>query len=144
MIPGTAGPLKITGCDGMSHNVTHCSAPSPLRVRDSGLIRIRQVNNCQTVNNPQEFFPNLASMVRTVHLGGTASHIEVANIAHGLMRMTFVLSIACSHDNDSHAQSRNSWSPNPISDEQAFRSIKDGIDAAGGAKIYLNSGSLNK
>jgi len=59
-------------------------------------------------------------MVRTVRLGGTASHIEVANVSHGLMRMT--------------------WVPNPISDEQAFKSIKDGIDAADGAKVYLNSG----
>ncbi|KAF8575217.1 aldo/keto reductase [Ramaria rubella] len=61
-------------------------------------------------------------MVRTVHLGGTASNIEVANISHGLMRMT--------------------WVPKPVSDEQAFKAIKDGVDAAGGAKVYLNSGAF--
>jgi pyridoxine 4-dehydrogenase len=32
------------------------------------------------------------------------------------------------------------WVPNPVSDEQAFEAIKAGVDAAGGAKVYLNSG----
>ena len=32
------------------------------------------------------------------------------------------------------------WVPNPVSDEQAFKAIKEGVDAAKGAKIYLNSG----
>ncbi|KAF8512492.1 hypothetical protein JB92DRAFT_2830727 [Gautieria morchelliformis] len=31
------------------------------------------------------------------------------------------------------------WTPNPISDEQAFRAIKAGVDAAGDAKVLLNS-----
>ncbi|KIJ31289.1 hypothetical protein M422DRAFT_70914, partial [Sphaerobolus stellatus SS14] len=58
-------------------------------------------------------------MVGTIYLGGTASSIEVVNVAHGLMRMT--------------------WTTTPVSDEQAFLAIKAGIDAAGGAKVYLNS-----
>jgi len=61
-------------------------------------------------------------MVTTLRLGGTASNIEVANVAHGLMRMT--------------------WTTNPVSDAQAFQAIKDGVDAAGGAKVYLNGGTF--
>lgn len=33
------------------------------------------------------------------------------------------------------------WVPVPVPDEQAFKAIKDGVDAAHGAKIYLNSGT---
>ncbi|KAF8510883.1 aldo/keto reductase [Hysterangium stoloniferum] len=58
-------------------------------------------------------------MVKTTSLGGTASGIQVAVIGHGLMMMT--------------------WTPNPISDEQAFESIIKGVEAAGGAKVLLNS-----
>ncbi|KAF8524898.1 aldo/keto reductase [Hysterangium stoloniferum] len=61
-------------------------------------------------------------MVKTTSLGGTASGIQVAAIGHGLMGMT--------------------WTPNPISDEQAFESIIKGIEAAGGAKVLLNSGEF--
>ncbi|KIJ26326.1 hypothetical protein M422DRAFT_272616 [Sphaerobolus stellatus SS14] len=59
-------------------------------------------------------------MVQTVRLGGT--DIEVAAIGHGLMLMT--------------------WTPTPVSDEQAFEAIIKGVDAAGGAKILLNSGEF--
>ncbi|KAI0818942.1 aldo/keto reductase [Irpex lacteus] len=53
-------------------------------------------------------------------LGGTASHIQVAKIAHGLMYMT--------------------WTPNPVPDEQCFASIKAGIDLLPpGVKMMLNS-----
>jgi len=61
-------------------------------------------------------------MVKTIYLGGTASDIEVAAIGHGLMMMT--------------------WTPNPISDEQAFEAIIKGVDAAGGKKVLLNSGEF--
>ncbi|KAF8532602.1 NADP-dependent oxidoreductase domain-containing protein [Gautieria morchelliformis] len=61
-------------------------------------------------------------MVRTVRLGGTAKHIEVVNVSHGLMRMT--------------------WVPTPVPDEQAFKAIKDGVDAANGSKVFLNSGAF--
>ncbi|KIJ48635.1 hypothetical protein M422DRAFT_28368 [Sphaerobolus stellatus SS14] len=61
-------------------------------------------------------------MVQTVRLGGTASNIEVAAIGHGLMFMTAT--------------------PKPVSDEQAFESIIKGVEAAGGAKVMLNSGEF--
>ncbi|KAF8573346.1 aldo/keto reductase [Ramaria rubella] len=61
-------------------------------------------------------------MVHTIHLGGDASVIEVANVGHGLMMMT--------------------WCPKPIPDEQAFQAIKEGLDAADGAKVLLNSGDF--
>jgi hypothetical protein len=32
--------------------------------------------------------------------------------------------------------------PEPVSDDQAFKAIKDGVDAARGAKMYLNSGEI--
>ncbi|KAH9982820.1 NADP-dependent oxidoreductase domain-containing protein [Lactifluus volemus] len=58
--------------------------------------------------------------VKTANLGGAASHIVVAKVGHGLMRMT--------------------WCPTPVSDEQAFASIKGGIDALPpGVKMFLNS-----
>ncbi|KAJ3728507.1 aldo/keto reductase [Lentinula raphanica] len=60
---------------------------------------------------------------RSVKLGGTASDITVAPVAHGLMMMT--------------------WTPNPVSDEQAFESIKAGVDALPpGTKAFLNSGEF--
>ncbi|KAE9398134.1 aldo/keto reductase [Gymnopus androsaceus JB14] len=59
---------------------------------------------------------------RTVKLGGTASDITVAPVAHGLMAMT--------------------WVPNP-DEEQSFASIKAGIDALpSGTKAFLNSGEF--
>ncbi|GJJ14540.1 hypothetical protein Clacol_008805 [Clathrus columnatus] len=61
-------------------------------------------------------------MVSTVALGGTASNHKIARIGHGLMMMT--------------------WVPNPVPDEQAFEAIKQGVDAAGGAKVLLNSGEF--
>ncbi|RPD62073.1 aldo/keto reductase [Lentinus tigrinus ALCF2SS1-6] len=58
-------------------------------------------------------------MVKTTELGGTASNIVVAKVAHGLMTMTMY---------------------GNVSDEQAFESIKGGIDALPpGAKMMLNS-----
>ncbi|KAJ3733988.1 aldo/keto reductase [Lentinula guzmanii] len=60
---------------------------------------------------------------RTIKLGGTASDVTVAPVAHGLMMMT--------------------WTPNPISDEQAFEAIKAGVDALPpGTKAFLNSGEF--
>ncbi|KAE9391993.1 aldo/keto reductase [Gymnopus androsaceus JB14] len=60
---------------------------------------------------------------RTVKLGGTASDITVAPVAHGLMAMT--------------------WTPNPPDEEQCFASIKAGVDALpSGTKAFLNSGEF--
>ncbi|KAI9063462.1 aldo/keto reductase [Trametes sanguinea] len=59
-------------------------------------------------------------MVCTTTLGGTASNVVVANVVHGLMRMT--------------------WVPTPVSDEQAFEAIRSGVDALpSGVKMILNS-----
>ncbi|KAL1939742.1 hypothetical protein VTO73DRAFT_9775 [Trametes versicolor] len=56
----------------------------------------------------------------TTKLGGTASDVVVAKVAHGLMSM--------------------SWVPKPVSDEQAFEAIKAGLDTLpAGAKLILNS-----
>jgi len=53
-------------------------------------------------------------------LGGAASHVVVAKVAHGLMRMT--------------------WTQTPISDKEAFAAIKGGIDALPpDVKMFLNS-----
>ncbi|KAI0723565.1 aldo/keto reductase [Earliella scabrosa] len=61
-------------------------------------------------------------MVKTTRLGGTASDVVVAKVAHGLMTMTI------------HT---------PVPDEQAFDSIKSGVDALPpGAKMVLNSGEF--
>ncbi|KZT44066.1 Aldo/keto reductase [Sistotremastrum suecicum HHB10207 ss-3] len=61
--------------------------------------------------------------ISTTTLGGTASNVTVAKVAHGLMQMT--------------------WTPSPVSDEQAFEAIKAGIDAApAGSKVVLNSGEF--
>ncbi|KAF7289288.1 Aldo-ket-red domain-containing protein [Mycena indigotica] len=58
--------------------------------------------------------------MKTVQLGGTASDVKVAQIAHGLMHMT--------------------WNPLPTPDEQCFEAIKAGIDALPeGTKMVLNS-----
>ncbi|KAF9064030.1 aldo/keto reductase [Rhodocollybia butyracea] len=60
---------------------------------------------------------------RTFRLGGTASDITVGAVAHGLMLMT--------------------WTPSPVSDEQAFEAIKAGVDALpSGTKAFLNSGEF--
>ncbi|KAI0257208.1 NADP-dependent oxidoreductase domain-containing protein [Lactifluus subvellereus] len=57
---------------------------------------------------------------KTVKLGGAASDIVVAKVAHGLMMMT--------------------WKPTPVPDEDAFAAIKAGIDALPlGVKMFLNS-----
>ncbi|KAI0723536.1 aldo/keto reductase [Earliella scabrosa] len=59
-------------------------------------------------------------MVKTTTLGGTASNVVVAKVAHGLMMMTM--------------------SDKPVLDEQAFESIKSGVDALPpGVKMMLNS-----
>ncbi|KAI8993766.1 aldo/keto reductase [Trametes punicea] len=61
--------------------------------------------------------------VVTARLGGTASHIVVGKVAHGLMMMT--------------------WRAVPISDEEAFETIRAGIDALpSGVKMLLNSGAF--
>ncbi|KIK56438.1 hypothetical protein GYMLUDRAFT_99239 [Collybiopsis luxurians FD-317 M1] len=61
---------------------------------------------------------------QSIRLGGTASNISVGRVAHGLMGMTA------------------RW-PNPISDEEAFESIKAGVDALPpGTKMFLNSGEF--
>ncbi|KAI0794174.1 aldo/keto reductase [Fomes fomentarius] len=58
-------------------------------------------------------------MVKTTTLGGTAADVVVGKVAHGLMTMTVMA---------------------PIPDEQAFETIKSGIDALPpGAKMVLNS-----
>ncbi|OBZ68729.1 Pyridoxal reductase [Grifola frondosa] len=60
---------------------------------------------------------------KTVQLGGTASDVAVAKVAHGLMMMT--------------------WAPTPVPDEQAFEAIKTGIDALPlGVKMLINSGEF--
>ncbi|KIK61818.1 hypothetical protein GYMLUDRAFT_42863 [Collybiopsis luxurians FD-317 M1] len=62
-------------------------------------------------------------VTQRIKLGGTASDIYVGRVAHGLMTMT--------------------WTPSPISDEQAFESIKEGVDALPpGTKMFLNSGEF--
>ncbi|KAF5387562.1 hypothetical protein D9757_006508 [Collybiopsis confluens] len=58
-----------------------------------------------------------------IKLGGTATDVAVGPVAHGLMMMT--------------------WTPSPVSDEQAFEAIKSGIDALpSGTKAFLNSGEF--
>ncbi|EKM49574.1 uncharacterized protein PHACADRAFT_106317 [Phanerochaete carnosa HHB-10118-sp] len=58
-----------------------------------------------------------------ITLGGTASHITVGKVAHGLMMMT--------------------WTPNPVPDEICFEAIKAGVDAMpSGVKMLLNSGEF--
>ncbi|KAF8498110.1 NADP-dependent oxidoreductase domain-containing protein [Russula emetica] len=56
----------------------------------------------------------------TAKLGGPASDVVIAKVGHGLMKMT--------------------WTPTPVSDEEAFAAIKGGIDALPpGVKMFLNS-----
>ncbi|KAI0818943.1 aldo/keto reductase [Irpex lacteus] len=56
-------------------------------------------------------------------LGGTASNVKVAKVAHGLMMMT--------------------WTPTPVPDEQCFEAIKAGVDLLPpGVKMMLNSGEF--
>jgi len=56
-------------------------------------------------------------------LGGTASHVSVGKIAHGLMRMT--------------------WKTIPTPDEEAFEAIKAGVDTLPpDTKMVLNSGEF--
>ncbi|KAH9964607.1 aldo/keto reductase [Russula dissimulans] len=58
--------------------------------------------------------------VKTAKLGGAASDVVIAKVAHGLMMMT--------------------WKPTPVPDEEAFAAIRAGIDALPpGAKMLLNS-----
>jgi len=58
--------------------------------------------------------------IKTAKLGGAASDVVVAKVAHGLMMMT--------------------WKPTPVPDEEAFAAIKAGIDSLPpGAKMLLNS-----
>ncbi|KAF8832134.1 aldo/keto reductase [Lentinula edodes] len=56
---------------------------------------------------------------QSIKLGGSASHISVGRVAHGLMKLT------------------------AVSDEQAFESIKAGVDALPAAtKMFLNAGEF--
>jgi len=56
-------------------------------------------------------------------LGGTASNVKVAKVAHGLMLMT--------------------WTPTPTPDEQAFEAIRAGADLCPpGVKMIINSGEF--
>ncbi|EMD38423.1 hypothetical protein CERSUDRAFT_113579 [Gelatoporia subvermispora B] len=62
-------------------------------------------------------------MANIAKLGGTATNVTVAKVAHGLMMMT--------------------WTPNPVPEEQAFEAIKAGVDALpAGVKMVLNSGEF--
>jgi len=65
----------------------------------------------------------MAAVHKTIHLGGSASNVKVNKTAHGLMMMT--------------------WRANPVPDEEAFESIKAGVDAlAPGVKMFINSGEF--
>ncbi|KAJ3965972.1 aldo/keto reductase [Lentinula raphanica] len=56
---------------------------------------------------------------QSIKLGGSASHISVGRVAHGLMMLS------------------------AVSDEQAFESIKAGVDALpSGTKMFLNTGEF--
>ncbi|KAI9454196.1 aldo/keto reductase [Russula earlei] len=60
---------------------------------------------------------------KTARLGGTASNVIVGKIGHGLMMMT--------------------WRNPPVSDEEAFASLKAGMDdLPPGTKMFLNSGEF--
>ncbi|KAM5531837.1 hypothetical protein V8D89_014467 [Ganoderma adspersum] len=64
-------------------------------------------------------------MAKTVKLGGTATDVTICRVAHGLMMMTW---------RDSNF---------PLPDEEAFATIKAGIDAMpAGVKMMLNSGEF--
>ncbi|KIP02541.1 hypothetical protein PHLGIDRAFT_291020 [Phlebiopsis gigantea 11061_1 CR5-6] len=53
-------------------------------------------------------------------LGGTASHVKVGKVAHGVMMMT--------------------WTPKPVPDDIAFEAIKAGIDSMpSGVRMYISS-----
>lgn len=59
--------------------------------------------------------------IATTKLGGTASSVSIAKVAHGLMMM--------------------SWKTPVVPDEQAFEAIKAGLDLVQpGEKVLLNSG----
>ncbi|KAJ7236187.1 aldo/keto reductase [Mycena rebaudengoi] len=62
----------------------------------------------------------MVQVSQSTKLGGTASNVTVARVAHGLMMMT--------------------WIPKPVPEEQCFEAIKAGIDALpAGVKAFLNS-----
>ncbi|KAH9921539.1 aldo/keto reductase [Epithele typhae] len=62
-------------------------------------------------------------MIQTTKLGGTAADVVVAKVAHGLMTMTM---------------------RGNVPDEQAFESIKSGVDSLPpGVKMMLNSGEYS-
>jgi len=59
----------------------------------------------------------------TTQLGGSASHISVGKVGHGLMMMT--------------------WKPTPVPDEDCFEAIKASINAQpAGTKAFINSGEF--
>ncbi|KAJ3735039.1 aldo/keto reductase [Lentinula guzmanii] len=62
--------------------------------------------------------------MQSIKLGGTASSISVGRVAVS----SFIFS---------------SWTPSPVSDQQAFEAIKAGVDALpDGVKMFLNSGEF--
>ncbi|KAF9647598.1 Aldo/keto reductase [Thelephora ganbajun] len=65
----------------------------------------------------------MSAEAHTVHVGTLASGVTVNQVAHGLMMFT--------------------WTANPVSYEQAFETIKAGIDSLPpGTKMLLNSGEF--
>lgn len=59
----------------------------------------------------------------TTTLGGTASHVKIGKVAHGLMMMT--------------------WTPKPVPDDICFAAIKAGCDELPeGTKMLINSGEF--
>jgi len=67
--------------------------------------------------------PKPVMSIKTAQLGGTASDAIVGKIGHGLMMMT--------------------WRNPPVPDEEAFASLKAGMDSLpAGTKMFLNSGEF--
>jgi len=65
----------------------------------------------------------MSTETHTVHIGTLTTGVTVGQLAHGLMMLT--------------------WTPNPVPYEQAFETIKAGIDSLPpGAKMFLNSGEF--
>jgi len=65
----------------------------------------------------------MSTEAHTVHIGTLTTGVTVGQLAHGLMMLT--------------------WTPNPVPYEQAFETIKAGIDSLPpGAKMFLNSGEF--
>ncbi|KAI5122055.1 hypothetical protein M0805_006039 [Coniferiporia weirii] len=62
-------------------------------------------------------------MTNTTTLGSGSTKVNIGKVGHGLMMMT--------------------WTPSPVSDEQAFESIKASLDSVpAGCKMTINSGEF--